>query len=105
MTFSERMKGLLDQGWAVSKDLAIKAGEKAQELGERGVLMLEIKQLEGQAQKLINRLGNEAYRLFAEQNSETISSEDTPIKGILTEISLIRESIEKKDEELQNKKK
>jgi hypothetical protein len=67
--------------------------------------MLEIKQLEGQAQKLINRLGNEAYQVFAEQNMKTISSDDSPFKGILTELALVRESIEKKDAELQSKKK
>ena len=105
MTFSERMKELFDQGVAASKGFAVRAGEKAQELGERGVLMLEIKQLEGQAQKLINRLGNEAYRVFAEQNMDTLSAESPPIKGLLTEIAMVRESIEKKDEELQSKKK
>ena len=104
MTFSERMKGLWDQGVAASKDFAVKAGEKAQELGERGVLMLEIKQLEGQAQRLINRLGNETYRVFAEQEKKTLSAESAPVKGILTELALIRESIEKKDAELQAKK-
>jgi hypothetical protein len=99
------MKELLDQGVAVSKDFAIRAGEKAQELGERGVLMLEIKQLEGQAQKLINRLGNEAYRAFAEQNLTELSAGSAPVKGILTELALVRESIEKKESELQSKKK
>ena len=105
MTFSERMKELLEQGVAASKEIAARAGEKAQELGERGVLMLEIKQLEGQAQKLINRLGNEAYRAFAEQNMETLSANAIPVKGLLTELALVRESIEKKDAELQSKKK
>jgi len=105
MTFSERMKEFFDQGVAASKEFAIKAGEKAQELGERGVLMLEIRQLEGQAQKLINRLGAEAYRMFAEQGENNISSETASIKGLLTELALVRESIEKKDEELQSKKK
>jgi hypothetical protein len=105
MTFSERMKGLLDQGVAASKDFAVKAGAKAQDLGERGVLMLEIKQLEGQAQRLINRLGSEAYQVFVEQNKKAISAEDTPFTGILTELALVRENIEKKDTELQDKKK
>ena len=104
MTFSERMKEILDQGMAASKDFAVKAGGKAQELGERGVLMLEIKQLETQAQKLINRLGNEAYHLFTEQGNITISSDSAPLKGILTEIALVKETIEKKDAELQAKK-
>ena len=83
MTFSERMRELLEQGAVVSKEFAAKAGEKAQdwgsrglsasrefaakagakaqELGEIGVLKLEIKQFEAQAQKLIARLGAEAY--------------------------------------------
>jgi len=105
MAFSDRMKEILDQGVAASKDFAVKAGGKAQELGERGVLMLEVKQLESQAQKLINRLGNEAYQQFAEQGKDTISSDSAMIKGILTEIALIKETIEKKDAELQAKKK
>lgn len=105
MTFSERMKELWDQGVAVSKDFAIKAGDKAQELGERGVLMLEIRQLESQAQKLINRLGNETYHAFAENGNTSVSSEASPIKGILVEIAMVKESIEKKEEELQSKKK
>ena len=105
MTFSERMRELFDQGLTASKEFALKAGEKAQELGERGVLMLEIKQLENQAQKIINRLGSEVYRRFAEQGETSVSSDTTPIKGYLTELSLLRDSIEKKDEELQSKKK
>ena len=104
MTFSERMKELLDQGVVATRDIAVKAGEKAQELGERGVLMLEIRQLETQAQKLITRLGNEAYRIFTEQGKISVSSEDIPIKGILTEIALVKESLEKKEIELQNRK-
>ena len=105
MKFSERMKGIVDQGFSASKDFAKKAGGKAQELGERGILMVEIKQLESQAQKLINRLGNEAYRAFAEDNQQSVSAEEHPFKGILTEIALVRESIEKKETDLQNKKK
>ena len=104
MTFSERMKGLLDQGVAVSKELAVKAGAKAQDLGERGVLMLEIRQLEGQAQKLIGRLGAEAYRTFMEQGEQTLSAESAPVKALLSDIALARESIERKESELKLRK-
>jgi hypothetical protein len=75
MTFGERMKDILEQGAAVSREFAAKAGEKAQdwgsrgleaskefaaragakaqELGEVGVLKLEIKQFEAQGRKLM----------------------------------------------------
>ena len=105
MTFVERMKELLDQGVAVSKDFAIKAGAKAQDLGERGVMMLEIRQLEGQAQKLIGRLGTEAYQAFNERGEQTLSAENNTVKSILTEITAARQSIEKKEAELESRKK
>ena len=104
MTFSERMKKLLDQGVAASKDLAVKAGAKAQDLGERGVMMLEVKQLEGQAQKLIGRLGAEVYQAFTEKGKKTLTAESAPIKAILTKISTILESIEEKEAELKKRK-
>ena len=104
MTFSERMKDLLDQGVAASKEFAAKAGAKAQDLGERGILMLEIKQLEGQAQKLFSRLGNEAYRAFVERDQPTIERETPEFKAILTEIAAVRDLIEKKDAELKNRR-
>jgi hypothetical protein len=104
MTFSERMKEVLDQGLAVSKDFAAKAGAKAQDLGERGILMLEIKQLEYQAQKLLTRLGTEAYIAFTERDQLTIDREDTAFRTLLTELSMLKEAIEKKEADLRVRK-
>jgi hypothetical protein len=126
MKFSERMKKFMDQsltvsrdfaakagekaqdlgekGYAASKKLAARAGSKAQELGERGVLTLEIKQLEGQAQKLIGRLGNEAYKGFVERKVKTLSADTAAISAILAELDKIRQSIEEKDAALKSKK-
>jgi len=104
MTFSERMKELLDQGVAASKDFALKAGAKAQELGEKGILLLEIKQLEGQAQKLIGRLGNEAYKAFAERNQDSVEKSAPEIDALLAEIAKVREALEKKEAELREKR-
>ncbi|MDR0386908.1 MAG: hypothetical protein LBH57_02605 [Treponema sp.] len=126
MTFGERMKELLDQGLAVSMELAGKAGEKAQDwgerglnasrefvnkagakaqdLGERGVLMLEIKQLEGQAQRVISRLGAEVYSAFAERNESSISADDPIVRNLLAEIASLKSAIEKREMEIQNRR-
>jgi len=104
MKFSERMNKLLDQGKTASMGLAAKAGAKAQNLGERGVLAVEIKQLENQAQKLIGRLGAEVYHAFMEQGEETLTQESTAVKTLLSEISVIGDSIEKKEAEIKAKK-
>ena len=104
MTFSERMKELLDQGMAASKDFALKAGAKAQDMGERGILMLEIKQLEGQAQKLFGRLGNEAYSAFTEQNQDSLSKDTPAITAILADIAKVRDAIELKEADLRGRR-
>ena len=104
MTFGERMRELLEQGFAASKDFAVKAGAKAQDLGERGVLMLEIRQLESQAQKLIGRLGAEAYQTFTERGETVLSADSTPVKSLLTEIAAAKDSIEQKEAELKLRK-
>lgn len=125
MSFSDRMKDLFDQGVQVSKDFLNKAGEKAQdwgekgvkaskematkagakvqEMGEIGVLRLEIKQLEGQAQKQIGKLGVEAYKAFVEREAKTISIDTPAVKIILAEIASIQESIEQKENQLKQK--
>jgi len=103
MTFSERMMELLDQGIAATKDFALKAGAKAQDLGERGVLMVDIKQLEMKAQKLLIRLGNETYAAFAERNQESISRETPEIAVIMGELVRLRDEIDQKEAELRNR--
>jgi len=122
MGFSETLKDILDQGLVVSKEIAAKAGEKAQdwgaksmeasrdfaskagakiqELGEKGVLMLEIKQLEGQAKKLIALLGAEMYRRFEE--NAPLGGDEPEIQQILDKITSVKEIIDKKEEELKN---
>jgi len=104
MTFGDRMKDVLEQGWAASKDLAAKAGAKAQDLGERGILMLEIKQLENQAQKLLTRLGSEAYIAFTEHDKSAIDRDAVEVRTILGEIAVVKDSIEKKETELKSRK-
>ena len=104
MTFSERMMDLLDQGITASKEFAVKAGARAQDLGERGVLMVEIKQLEIKAQKLFGQLGNEIYLAFAERNQETVERNTPEIEIILTELAKLREAIEHKETDLKNRR-
>ena len=104
MTFSERMKDMLEQGLAASKDFAVKAGAKAQDLGERGMLMWDIKQLESQAQKLLARLGNEAYIAFTEHDQSTLDRETVEIRTVLQEIAMIKDAIESKETDLKNRK-
>jgi len=66
-------------------------------------LMWDIKQLENQAQKLLTRMGNEAYIAFTDRDQTTIEREAVEFKTILDELASIREQIEKKEYELKNR--
>jgi len=103
MTFSEKMVEMLDQGIAATKDFAVKAGAKAQDLGERGVLMVDIKQMEMKAEKLLVRLGNETYLAFVERNQENLGKNAPEIAAILEELVKLRDSIDQKETELHNR--
>ena len=123
MGFSETLKVLLDQGMSVSKELAAKAGEKAQdwgskglraskdfaakagaklqELGEKGALILEIKQLEGKTKKLIGLLGVAVYNLY--EQKKPIGAVEPEIEQILNQITSLKETMENKETELKTK--
>jgi hypothetical protein len=96
----EKAQDLSEKGYSASKNLLNKAGAKAQDLGERGILSLEIRQLEGRAQKALAHLGSEAYTLFVEQGATQLLADDPVIKSILSELVSLRESIDKCEAEL-----
>jgi hypothetical protein len=104
MAFSDRMRDLLDQGAQASKEFLNKAGAKAQDLGERGVLTLEIKQMEGQARKLLERLGNRTYHCLVEEGAESVPASDSAVKDILAELAALKGSIEKRENELETRR-
>ena len=99
MTFSEKMQGIINKGAAASKDLAFKAREKTRELGAKGVLKIEIFQLQAHAEMLIAKLGNEVYASLIDRNQSTISRDTPAIRGIINEIEGLRTTIEQKEKD------
>ena len=104
MAFSEKVMDVFDQCMDAAKEFVLKAGEKAKDLGERGVLMFETKQIEAKAKKLLCRLGNETFKAFAEQERDSIDREDPAIKSLVTELTGLYETLEKIEAELRSRK-
>ncbi len=99
MTFAERMKDMIDKGVAASRELGKKASDKAKELGAKGVLKLEIAQLESQAEKLVARLGAEVYANLVDRNAQAVGRDLPAVSGILKEIEALRARIEQKEKD------
>jgi hypothetical protein len=100
MDFNQRLQDLFDKGINVSRDLLLKAKDKAQDLGEKGLLKLEIKQLEDQASQFIGKLGMEAYNCFS-SGKKTLSRNGT-VDSIVREIERTKKLIEEKEERLKS---
>jgi len=99
MTFADRMKEMIDKGVAASREIGKRAGEKAKELGSKGLVKLEIAQLESQAQKLVARLGAEVYATLVDRNAQSVGRDDPAVNSLLKEIEGLRASIERKEKE------
>lgn len=107
MDFWSRMKQALDKGAATSRDLFDKARDKAQELGEIGVLKFEISQLENQAEKLIAKLGARTFEVLVGEAQTTVSRKTAGVKDLIAEIEGLRGQIASKEsalKEVQRKK-
>jgi hypothetical protein len=102
MTFAEKMKELFNQGAELTRDLVGKAGAKAQDMGEKGVLRFEIHQLESQAQKRVAALGAELYSLLEEKGQKTVTRETPGIRELLDEIVSLKAAIETRQSELED---
>lgn len=101
MDFWDRMKNTMEKGLEGSRDLLGRAKDRAQDLGERGVLRLEIMQLENQAEKLIGKLGTRAYEALVTEQRAQIDKETEGVGELIAEIDDARQKIREKEAALE----
>jgi hypothetical protein len=100
MDFLQKLQDGFSKGLAASKDVLGKAKDKAQELGEKGVLKLEIMQLEDQAGKLMGKLGTKAFEGFS--TGSDLLGRSPEIDEIIQEIEDVKKTIEDKELKLRS---
>lgn len=105
MDFLKKMQDTINQGLSSSKDIFEKAKEKTKELGDLGVLKIEINQLTSQAEKLSAKLGMKVYEVLGEGEQNTISRRTPGVRELLEELEEIRLRIKSKEEDLKNRDK
>ncbi len=97
MDFQERMRRVFEKSVEVSKDLFSKASETAKDLSEKGVLHLEIRELEGRAKKELFKLGQLVHECFVHEGKASITAKNHDIASILEKISHIETEIDKRE--------
>jgi len=104
MDFTERMKQVFDRGLESSRDLFSKARDKAQDLGEKGVLKFEIMQLESQAEKLMAKLGNRVYEALTQEGVDSVTTNTSGVHDLIAEIDQVENRVREKEQKLAQQK-
>ncbi len=97
MDFWDRVKTTIDKGLDNSRDVLARARDTAQDLGERGVLRVEIMQLENQAEKLVGKLGAVAFETLVVQKRDQLTKDADDVRGLIEEINDVQVRIKEKE--------
>jgi len=102
MDFMEKLQQSLSRGLSTSRELYGKAKEKAKDLGEKGLLRLELQQLERQTEGLAGQLGLKVYEALAAKGAKSVTLETEGIKSLIDEIGRVKGQIEEREEALKS---
>src|SRR5690606_34743173 len=105
MDFWTRVKSTVDKGLSASKDLFGKAGEAARELGEKGVLRIEVRELENRVKDLLQALGLAVFQQLDKEGKASVTAKNQEIAELIQQIKTAESEItlrEQKLEELKN---
>ncbi|MCX7024097.1 MAG: hypothetical protein NT080_05685 [Spirochaetes bacterium] len=97
MSFSDQLNKFITEGLDASKDLLKKAGEKTKDLGEMGMLRVEIFQLRGQAEKACAKLGADCFARLRERGEVSLNRDDQGVKDLLDKIEGFEKKIDEKE--------
>ena len=95
--FLEKVKEFTDKGISASKEMLETAGEKVQDLSEKGVAKLEQTKLESQLKKQYIELGKYFFTQIEKAEKKSVSFSDTEVQKISNEITRLKSEITKRD--------
>lgn len=93
----ETIKKMLEKGLDVSKDLLVKAGDKMQDLGEKGSLKVEILKIDHQIEKKLLELGKKTFEILSAGGIRAVDKSDTDVNSLVVEIDSLYAKKEEKE--------
>ena len=90
MGFADDMKGVFSKGGAAARDLLSIAGDKAKELGEKGMVKIEILRIEADIQDALERLGQRASIAFFDEGQSSLSRDDAKVSPLLAQLRTLQ---------------
>ena len=104
MDLWERVRNGLEKGLETSRDILGKAGEKARDLSEMGLVSLEIRQLEHRITKKTAQLGAIVYQAFTSRGNSSIMKDEAEVADCIEEIGRLEKQVAEKESILKGPK-
>ena len=100
MDWKKQMENGLKSGISSSKKFFEKAKDKAKDIGDYSVLVLEVKQLQTKHDELVSQLGALCYHLLMIEGKGSISSRSPELKDLLVDLESTSALLASKREKL-----
>jgi len=97
MSVWDNLKNKLDTGLEGSKKVFSAAKEKAQDLGEKGVVKVELTQLRSKKDHLYKEVGAKVHLLLGIEGRGSVSLKTAELKPLFEELTELEESIQQKE--------
>jgi hypothetical protein len=100
MGLKERFQQSFKKSLDIGKDTFGKALHRARELGEKGVLTVEVRELREREEEFLRKIGEEVYQSIVVSERTSITNKNQKIMGFLEQITQVRLDILEREEEL-----
>jgi hypothetical protein len=104
MDMMEKMKHAVEKGLQVSKEALGKAGDAARDLGEVGVLKLEIRELENRIKDLLRSLGIYVYEQLGKEGKASVTGKNPEISTLILALENAEKEIEIRKDKIERLK-
>ena len=105
MAFVESVKGYVDKGISVSKNVFSKAGDAASRLGDQGVKKVEVMQLSAALKEQFAALGEAVYQELSGSPDKTVDASSPSAAPFIARITELKASIAEREEALKKMQK
>lgn len=99
MSFWDNLKDFVDKSIETSGKAFNELGEKTKELGQKGVIKVEIAQLRSKFKQQSDKLGLTVYELFTKQEKDSVTRRNQTVAPIIDAMQELEKLIEQKEEE------
>ena len=100
MALKDDLKKYIEIGLSKGKKAAVQAKDTLKDLGEQGVLQVEIKQLEHDVKEIMLKIGESVYQKAQVEDQTSIDIDGSELKVLVSQIKDLKEQIASREDKI-----